>query len=320
MRRSQKMFKALVFGALVCLFCCTAARSQDVAARANSAQPPKDSVTVPESATVAGPAQPSGEAPVTADPSQPSEAAATLASPPAQVGQVPAPLGGSETSDNKWHYYATGYLWIPGIHGEVGAHGFDTSIHVSGSEIFSNFRGGFLGVFTPSYNRFSAPVDFMWMRLRDSKSIPVAPNYSVRATLNFSVATPKVNVLVVDNPKIKIYGTSGVRIWHVGTTLVLVPTIGGRNLYSGPTWADFVAGARFTVPLGEKASVDVLGDAGAGGATLDYQVVGILNYQVKPKLALQAGWRYLTEHYGNNGNILNTTVQGVVFGATYKFK
>ncbi len=86
------------------------------------------------------------------------------------------------------------------------------------------------------------------------------------------------------------------------------------------TWIDFVLGARFNVPLGKKASVDILGDGGEGGATLDYQVGGILNYQMKPKLTAQIGWRYLTEHYGNNGNILNTTTQGIVFGATYKFK
>jgi hypothetical protein len=41
---------------------------------------------------------------------------------------------------------------------------------------------------------------------------------------------------------------------------------------------------------------------------------------LKPKLTAQLGWRYLAEHYGNFGIILNTTTQGVVFGATCKFK
>ena len=74
------------------------------------------------------------------------------------------------------------------------------------------------------------------------------------------------------------------------------------------------------MPLSSKASVDVLGDAGEGGATLDYQVGGLLNYQVKPKWTLQGGWRYLTVHYGNNGNIFNSSIQGILIGATYKFK
>jgi len=240
----------------------------------------------------------------------------------AQSSSGPSSFAGSDAdlTDKKWHYYATGYLWIPGIHGTVGVRGFDTSVHVTAGEIFSNFKGGLLGVFTPTYGRFSAPVDFMWMRLQDSKAIPFAPAYSVQATLNFSVVTPKVNYLIVNNPKIKIYGTAGPRIWHVGTTLDLTPTILGKNLSNGPTWVDFVAGSRFNLPLGSKASVDILGDAGEGGATLDYQVGGLLNFQVKPKWTLQGGWRYLTVHYGNNGNILNASIQGIVVGATYKFK
>jgi hypothetical protein len=45
-----------------------------------------------------------------------------------------------------------------------------------------------------------------------------------------------------------------------------------------------------------------------------------VNYQVKPKLVLQGGWRYLTAHYGNNGTVFNGTIQGILIGATYKFK
>ncbi len=212
------------------------------------------------------------------------------------------------------------YIWFPGIHGTAGIRGFDTSVHVTASEIFSNFRGGFLGDFIPTYGRFSAPTDILWMRLRDSKAIPFAPDYSVRADLGMTIITPKVNYLLVKNPKIKIYGTAGPRIWHESTTLELVPTINGNNLSKSVTWADFVIGARFNMPLGAKASVDVLGDAGEGGATLDYQAGGLLNYQVKPKWTLQGGWRYLTVHYGNNGNIFNSSIQGILVGATYKFK
>ena len=226
----------------------------------------------------------------------------------------------ADLTDKKWHYYGMVYIWFPGIHGTVGIRGFDASVHVTAGEIFSNFRGGFLGAFIPTYNRFSAPTDFLWMRLRDSKAIPFAPNYSVRTDLGMSIITPKVNYLMLNNPKIKIYGTAGPRIWHESTTLELIPTINGNNLSKSVNWVDFVLGARFTMPLSSKASVDVLGDAGEGGATLDYQIGGLLNYQVKPKLVLQGGWRYLTVHYGNNGNIFNSSIQGILIGATYKFK
>ena len=176
-----------------------------------------------------------------------------------QTGSAPAPqktnaaqtssgssIASSDTdlTDNKWHVYSTGYLWIPGVHGTVGVRGFEASMHVTAGEIFSNFRGGFVGVFIPSYNRFSAPIDIMWMRLKDSKAIPFAPAYSVQALLNQAIITPKVSYLLVNNPKMKIYGTAGPRIWHVGTTLNLSPTILGRSLYNGTTWVDFVMGGQ----------------------------------------------------------------------------
>jgi hypothetical protein len=225
-----------------------------------------------------------------------------------------------ETADSKWHFYNTGYLWLPGIHGTLGVRGFDTSVHVSAIDLLSNFRLGFMGTFIPTYNRFSAPVDYFWVRLKDSKAIPSDPDYSVSAKVTESIITPKVAFLMINRPKVKVYGTMGPRIWHEGTTLNLVPSIEGRSPYQSANWVDFVAGARFSAPLGAKASVDVLGDAGEGGATLDYQVAGFLNYQVKPQLSLQGGWRYLTVHYGNNGNLFNGTMQGLVLGATYKFK
>jgi hypothetical protein len=325
MRRSRHIVNRLSFGFLLAAIFVTAAYSQESAAP-GSAQPSRESSTVADSPSAAEPAQPAEDLATSAGPSQPSEATATIASPQsatqATSSGTAAASSPDETSDKTWHYYGTVYLWVPSMHGSIGVAGYDTNIHVTTGDIFSNFRGGFLGVFTPTYNRFSAPVDVLWMRLRSSKPIPFEglPGYSLRATLNESIITPKVNYLAVNTPKLKIYGTAGARIWHVGTTLSLVPVVSGIFPYKGVTWIDYVMGARFNVPLGTKASVDILGDGGEGGATLDYQIGGIVNLKLKPKLTAQVGWRYLTEHYGNNGNILNTTTQGVVFGATYPFK
>jgi hypothetical protein len=48
----------------------------------------------------------------------------------------------ADLTDNKWHYYGMGYIWFPGITGTVGVRGFETSVHVTAGEIFSDFRGG----------------------------------------------------------------------------------------------------------------------------------------------------------------------------------
>jgi hypothetical protein len=272
------------------------------------------------------PAQPSEGSVAAKDAVQPTAEVTTLASPQTTTSTSPSISSDDELHDKKWHIYGTAYLWVPRMGGTVGVRGYDTNIDVSTGDIFSNFRGGILGVFTPTYGRFSAPVDVLWMRLRPSKQVPYVPaegddtQYYVRALLNESIITPKLAYLAVDTPKVRIYATAGARIWHIGTTLSLYPSTGGPSPYAGVTWIDYVMGGRFNIPLGTKASVDILGDGGEGGATLDYQVAGVINYKIKPKMTAQIGWRYLTEHYGNNGNIQNTTTQGILFGATYQFK
>ncbi len=86
-------------------------------------------------------------------------------------------------------------------------------------------------------------------------------------------------------------------------------------------WADFAAGSKIVVPVSQKAWIDILGDAGAGGANLDYQVAGFANYPFKPKISLRAGWGYLTVHYqGNDQFPSNASMSGMLFGATYKFR
>lgn len=227
-----------------------------------------------------------------------------------------------DTSDSKWHIYSLSYLYLPGVHGEVGVLGYDTGFKASIGDLLSKFRFGLMGTFIPAYNRWSFPTDFIWIRLKDDKTLAFNPAYSIQAKATEFIFTPKVNYLVVRSEKVRVYGTAGLRYWHVGTTLDLQPLlISGNSVYQSANWADFVAGARFVVPLSPKISIDILGDAGAGGANLDYQAASFLNYQWKPKIVLQGGWRYMTVHYqGNNQFLLNTTMNGVILGATYRFR
>ena len=62
----------------------------------------------------------------------------------------------------------------------------------------------------------------------------------------------------------------------------------------------------------------VLGDAGAGGANVDYQVAGIANYQIKPKWGIGIGYRYLDVDYRNSNRfIFDTHQSGMVLTLLY---
>jgi hypothetical protein len=240
------------------------------------------------------------------------------------------PNGAEDTTDGKWHIYNTGYTWLPGINGTVGLLGHNTSVHVSPGDLVSNASFAFQDAFTPSYKRIQIPIDFIWMRLNADKPISFDPRYQLHAKATISIFTPKLAVLVVDKPGLKLYGTLGLRQWHLGNTLTFNPALTtGPGLYSAANWVDFEAGARGALMFTPKAGIEILGDAGKGGANLDYQVAGMLDYQIykflkwelKKKVVLQAGWRYMTLHYrGGSQFIWDTSMSGVVFGATTRYR
>ena len=237
----------------------------------------------------------------------------------AQTTAAPAPSA-AKTMDDGWHANTNIYLWFTGMHGTVGADGFEASVHASAGDVFSKFNIGFMDATEFRKKRFVIPLDIMWAKLSDDKSIPFLPDYSVKAKVTQTIFTPKVGYVVLDHEKLNIQGNVGIRYWHLGTTLELDPKITGHDLYSASNWVDVVAGSKITVPLSPKVFVTILGDAGGGGANLDYQVAGLLSYKLKPKWQLFGGWRYLDVDYQSSSAVNDVVQSGVLLGVTYTFK
>jgi hypothetical protein len=222
-----------------------------------------------------------------------------------------------------WHVDVAPYLWFPGISGTVGALGHDSSVHVTAGKVLSYFNFGLMGMVEARYNRIILPVDFMWVRLKDSKGIPLTDAVeSVNTKINEDIFTPKAGYCVVDKPRFKADALFGLRYWHVGTTLTLKPQI-STGFYGAANWVDALGGARFTTFVTPKFMVTIAGDAGGGGTNtrLDYQVVGLLGYKLK-RVTLQGGWRYLVIHKTpvSSGAFVNLAMTGVVVGAVIPLK
>jgi hypothetical protein len=124
---------------------------------------------------------------------------------------------------------------------------------------------------------------------------------------------------VLDGEHLKIDALGGIRYWYVSQNLKLDPA--GVNQTFSKNWVDGVGGARFILPLGEKASIMASGDAGAGGASLDYQAVGLFMYDFTPKLGLGLGWRYLDVNYrnGDKAFIYDVAQSGALAGMYLNF-
>jgi outer membrane protein OmpA-like peptidoglycan-associated protein len=257
-----------------------------------------------------------------ATPATTADAAAPAPDPAPDPAPSPAPqypLGSG--SGDAWRVAISIYGWFPGLHGTVGALGHDAGIHVPFSDVFHTLKGIIPIAVEADKGRFVMPLDFFWVKLGDDKGLPFNDlgQTSVNIHLTESIFTPKLGYRLYDGEHLKIDALGGIRYWYVGQNLTLEPSNVGNS--RSANWVDGLGGARFILPMGEKAAITVAGDAGAGGANLDYQALGLLNYNFTPKWGAAVGWRYLYVDYRptNHQFVFNTAMTGLVAGVSYTF-
>jgi len=213
------------------------------------------------------------------------------------------------------------YGWFPGIHGTVGALDHNVGVHESFSDVFHVLKGVIPIAVDVQKGRFVMPLDFFWVKLGDDRALPLNDfgQTSVNLHVTESIFTPKAGYRLLDGEHLKIDALGGIRYWYVSQNLALEPA--GVNQTFSKNWVDGVGGARFIIPLGEKASIMASGDAGAGGASLDYQAVGLFMYDFTPKLGLGLGWRYLDVNYrnGDKAFIYDVVQSGALAGMYFNF-
>lgn len=242
---------------------------------------------------------------------------------------APPPQAAKTAPDDAWHLSVSPYLWFPGVHGTaIGPNDNGLGFRASPSDLLSNFQIGLMGAVEVSHKRIVTSMDIFWIRLQDDKAIPLPPavgdgaiGAKVHATEFF--LAPKIGYRLIDQEKIKIDALTGFRFWHFGESLSFNPSTIGLNFNGSQNFVDPLVGGRIQLALSPKIVVNILGDVGGWntGSKLEYQVVGLLGYKIKPALTLQAGYRYLNLDYrGSRGVVFDFTTAGVLFGATLTLK
>ena len=230
-------------------------------------------------------------------------------------------------NDDQWHFSVSPYLWLPGVHGTVGAFDHNAGFKVSAANLLSHFRLGVLGAGEARRNRIVTTLDFLYFRLGDDKAIPFPPEEGVtyaNVTANMVILTPKVGYRLINQEKLKADFLTGFRYWYFGENLSFNPA-NSLNFSKSQNWVDPLVGGRVITPLSPKTVVTIAGDVGGWGtgSQLEYQVVGLVGYKIKPNLTLQAGYRYLYFDYRRFTEVnprINVAMSGVVFGATWNLR
>ena len=227
----------------------------------------------------------------------------------------------ASSADDSWHFDVAPYIWVPGIHGTVGALGQDASVHVSGSDVLSDFQGGISGLFEARKGRIVIPFDLIYYKIATTQGIPLNDlgQTAVRVGITEGIYTPKIGYRIIDGEHFKVDALFGARIWHEGLSLTLRPS--ELNASRSSNWADAVAGGRFEIFFTPKIWITASGDAGGGGAGLDYQGLGVINFQPKPLFGFFLGWRYLDVNYSkfSRGYVFDLAQTGPLAGLNFQF-
>ncbi len=241
----------------------------------------------------------------------------------AQTSNNPAPPPATDSQDDQWHFSFSPYLWFAGSSGTVGALGHDASFHASAGDLLSHFHLGLMGQVEARKNRFVMPIDFLWIDLQASRGLSFDQGVnSVKLGVSEVVFTPKVGYRIVDREKVKVDALIGLRYWHLGQSLNFNPQL-FNGVSASQNWVDGVAGGKIVLALSPKAAVTIAGDAGGGGSSLDYQVVGVLGYRLCKSAVLDLGWRYLYVDYLRNPPkqaLFDAHMSGALLGVTFNIK
>jgi len=231
--------------------------------------------------------------------------------------EAPKPQAGS-----KWEFSVAPYAFFAALDGRVGVVGQTAQVDASFSDIFRNLDFAAMGAFEARKGKWSFIGDAMYMSLSGKRVTP-SPFFSdIDVKVKEVIIAPVVayRVLKVERGYIDLLG--GARFWHVKTHLTFQPRIlplvdveGSKN------WADPIVGARGVASLSPRVFFIGRFDMGGFGINSDFtgQAFGGIGYQLKPRVALIGGYRYLRVDYVNEGFIFKTAMSGINVGAKFDF-
>lgn len=224
-------------------------------------------------------------------------------------------------SPEGWEISVSPYFFLAGLDGTVGVVGQRAEVNATFRDLFRNLDFAVMGQVEARKGNWSILGDVMYMSLSGERVTP-SPFFSdIEVEVKELIVEPSVAYRVVKTERGSVDVLGGVRIWHVNTHLTFQPRIlplvdveGSKN------WADPIVGARGVAKLSPRVFAMGRFDVGGFGVGSDFtgQVFGGVGFQVKPRVALIGGYRYLRADYFNEGFVFKTTMSGIMLGAKFK--
>jgi hypothetical protein len=223
--------------------------------------------------------------------------------------------------DPKWEFSVTPYLFLARLDGLLGVRNETAQVNASFRDIFRNLDFALMGTFEARKGNWMFVGDGMYMSLSGQKVTPSPLFSDIDVKVKETIIDPEVGyrVLKTEGGSIDLMG--GARIWHVKTHLTFQPRIRPLvDVEGSKTWLDPVIGARGIVNLSPRVFLNGKFDVGGFGINADFtgQVFGGVGYQLRPRVALLGGYRYLRVDYVKNDFVFKTALSGITVGAKFR--
>ena len=214
---------------------------------------------------------------------------------------------------DRWTVELTPYLWAAGLDGTTAADGTGSEIDTD-YKFFSLDNLDFaLGTAVEARKgRWGFLADAMYVEFSDA--FDRAPNSEVELSggvfdMVGSMAAPNGRPLDL---------LFGLRYVALKATVDIAPV---PRAMARESWLDPIVGVRYTHTFNERWSVALRGDIGGFGVASDFatNVSAMFGWHINDKLTLRAGYRMLQMDFDGDDLVLDATLQGYVFGASWTF-
>jgi len=230
--------------------------------------------------------------------------------------------GSQSSSSEEWEFSIAPYVFFAGLKGTVGVQQQTAIVDARFPDIFRNLDFAMMGTFEARKGNWLVLTDAMYMSLSGKRITPSPFFGDIDVDVKETIIDPEIGYRAVNLERGSIDLLGGVRIWHVKPHLTFQPRILPLvDVERSKTWADPVVGARGIAKLSPRVFLTGKFDVGGFGVGSDFtgQAFGGAGFQLKPRIAVIGGYRYLRADYtSDEGFIFKTSMSGIMLGAKFK--
>lgn len=246
-----------------------------------------------------------------------------LTSPALGADILPVPAQTAVPAEpDMWTFSLSPYFWMAGLDGDSQVFGLP-SVDVSQNfgDIFSDLDFAFMAAGEARHGRFSVFTDMSYIKLTTDAATPrgiVADDISVKSTTFTALLAAAYSVYEGDRGHLDILG--GVRYWDAETRITLSGgLIGSLSGKDSANWVDGIVGIKGNYFLTEKVFATGWAMVGAGGADIDWDVLGGIGYQFNDTFSAILGYRAQGVDYSHGGFTYDMIQHGPIIGMNIKF-